>query len=263
MQNAQITRIARLLVLIAAMANALLMASASAQQPRNKINATLFKPLRTASTTDLFVPSAAFSATIPAAFPMRPRSQTQSQTQPQTQPAKPLEVYLRPTFRERFRIYLFHTYGPLKITEDALSAAISQADDSPPDWHQGWGAYGQRFGSAVGAGAAGGTARFLTAEVLRVDTKYYPCACKGFLPRVGYALKSHITARAGDDGHRVFSIPALVAPYAGSFSTLLWYPSRYGPEDAFRRGNYRLLYSFGESVALEFLLPLTHKLHRH
>ncbi|MGB6822036.1 MAG: hypothetical protein WBE21_08155, partial [Candidatus Acidiferrales bacterium] len=92
---------------------------------------------------------------------------------------------------------------------------------------------------------------------------YYPCKCKRIWPRVGHALKSTITARAGEDGHVVFSVPGVVAPYGGAFSTLLWCPSRYGPKDAFRTGNYDLLDRFGENIALEFLSPLLRKVHLH
>jgi hypothetical protein len=136
-------------------------------------------------------------------------------------------------------------------------------DNVPPEWHQGWGAYGKRFASDLGSTTANGVTEFALAETLRVDTIYYPCKCKRIWPRVGHALKSTITARAGEDGHVVFSVPGVVAPYGGAFSTLLWYPSRYGPKDAFRTGNYDLLDRFGENIALEFLSPLLRKVHLH
>jgi hypothetical protein len=63
------------------------------------------------------------------------------------------------------------------------------------------------------------------------------------------------------DGHRVFSFPALVAPYAGSFTAVYgWYPDRFGAKDAFRIGNYNLLAYAGGNVALEFLYSGPHSL---
>jgi hypothetical protein len=49
---------------------------------------------------------------------------------------------------------------------------------------------------------------------------------------------STFTTRRGDDGHRVFSVPALVAPYAGTMTAVYgWYPGRYDGRDGFRMGN--------------------------
>jgi len=72
---------------------------------------------------------------------------------------------------------------------------------------------------------------------------------------------STLTARRGRDGHRVFSLPALLAPYAGSMAAVYgWYPGRFGVKDAFRIGNYGLLSDMGENVALEFLYSGPHSL---
>ena len=72
---------------------------------------------------------------------------------------------------------------------------------------------------------------------------------------------STLTARRGEDGHRVFSFPALVAPYAGSMTAVYaWYPGRYNGKDALRMGNYTMLGYVGGNVALEFLYSGPHSL---
>lgn len=72
---------------------------------------------------------------------------------------------------------------------------------------------------------------------------------------------STLTARRGEDGHRVFSFPALIAPYAGTMTAVYgWYPSRYGAKDALRIGNYNLLAYMGANIALEFLYSGPHSL---
>jgi hypothetical protein len=81
-----------------------------------------------------------------------------------------------------------------------------------------------------------------------------------------HALLSTLTARRGDDGHRVFSFPALAAPYAGSMVAVYgWYPSRFGAKDAFRIGNYSLLAYAGSNITLEFFYrgpqSLLHRMH--
>jgi len=84
------------------------------------------------------------------------------------------------------------------------------------------------------------------------------------LPRFRHATLSTLTARKGHDGHRVFSIPALLAPYAGSFTAVYgWYPSRFGAKDAFRIGNYTLLGNVYGNLALEFVYRGPHSLLAH
>ena len=90
---------------------------------------------------------------------------------------------------------------------------------------------------------------------------YYRCECRGIFPRLRHALISTLTARRGNDGHLVFSVPALVGPYAGSMAAVYgWYPDRFGIKDAFRTGNYSLLTYAGGNVALEFLYSGPHSL---
>lgn len=250
MANVQIVRGTRLIGLVAAIA--VVASSTSAQRPQDKNGLPLFMTRAASSTAPASPPLLIFSNAV-----------TTPLFRNQPQETKPAADYVRPTFHERLDHYFLHTYSPVKLTELAFGSAISQMDNVPPEWRQGWGAYGKRFASDLGSTTANGVTEFALAETFRVDTIYYPCKCKGIWPRVGYALKSTITARAGANGHRVFSVPGVVAPYGGAFSTLLWYPSRYGPKDAFRTGNYDLLDRFGETIALEFLSPLLRKVHLH
>jgi hypothetical protein len=90
---------------------------------------------------------------------------------------------------------------------------------------------------------------------------YYRCECRGFLPRLTHAAVSTLTGRRGKDGHRVFSIPSLIAPYAGTMTAVYgWYPRRYGARDAFRMGNYSLLGYMGGNISLEFFYSGPHSL---
>jgi hypothetical protein len=163
-------------------------------------------------------------------------------------------IYKQPTQTTKLRNYLFDTYGPYPIAIAAASAGIDQIDNSPPEWNGGSAGYGKRLGSDFGIQVVSTSTRYALSEVLRQDPLYYRCECSGVFPRLGYAMVSAFTARTGEDGHRVFSFPALVGPYAGSFvAVYAWYPDRYGPKDAFRIGNYSLLEYMGGNVALEFL----------
>lgn len=171
------------------------------------------------------------------------------------------QVYVRPTEKTKLHNYFFDVFGPYPILGAAVTAGINQAQNTPPEWRQGAEGYGRRFGSNFGIAAISTTARYGFAEALREDTLYYRCACKGFFPRLGHAMVSTFTARRGDDGHTVFSVPALVAPYVGTMTAVYaWYPDRYDARDAFRMGNYSFLGYMGGNVAIEFLFGGPHSL---
>ena len=178
-----------------------------------------------------------------------------------TNPARPALTYNRPTQTTRIRNYAFDAFGPVAIGIAAVEGGIDQEDNAPSEWKQGAAGYSKRFGSDFAIGAVSTTTRYALSEVFREDALYYRCECTGLFPRLRHAAISTLMARRGDDGHRVFSFPALVAPYAGSTAAVYgWYPSRYDARDAFRMGNYTLLGYVGANISLEFLSNGPHSL---
>jgi hypothetical protein len=170
-------------------------------------------------------------------------------------------AYKRPTERAKLRSYLFDTFGPYPIAGAAIMGGFNQADKTPPEWGQGAEAYGERVGSNFGIEMVTTTTRYALAEAFHEDTLYYRCDCKGVFRRLGHAVISTVTARHGDDGHRRFSFPALVAPYAGSMTAVYgWYPNRYSAKDGLRMGNYALLAFAGGNIAREFIYGGPHTL---
>jgi len=173
---------------------------------------------------------------------------------PETSTVTPAPTYVRPTEKEKARAYFASSFGVYSIMGNAFAAGINQAYDSPPEWKQGAAAYARRFGSNFGIGTINTTTRYALAEAFKEDNFYYNCECKGFFRRLRHAAFSTLTARRGDDGHVVFSVPSLVAPYVGSaVGVYAWYPDRFGAKDWFRMGNYLLLQSAGLNIGMEFL----------
>ena len=176
-------------------------------------------------------------------------------------PARLDLMYTRPTQQTKLRNYTFDAFGPYPIVGAAFAAGMSQAYNTPPEWKQGAAGFGRRIGSDFGIAVVSTTARYGLAQALKEDTLYYRCECKGVLPRLRHAIVSTLTARRGDDGHRVVSFPALIAPYAGAMTAVYaWYPGRYNGKDALRMGNYAMLGYVGGSIALEFLYSGPHSL---
>lgn len=173
----------------------------------------------------------------------------------------PDAVYIRPGAATKLGNYVMNAFGPEPIVGSALVAAFNQVENTPPEWGQGAAGYGKRFGSNLGIAAVSTTTRYGLAEAFRQDTLYYRCECRGLAQRMDHALLSTLYARRGNDGHRIFSIPSLVAPYAGTMTAVYgWYPNRFGAVDGFRMGNYNLLSMAAENIAMEFFPRNPHSL---
>jgi hypothetical protein len=169
-------------------------------------------------------------------------------------PAQPDLAYTPPTETKMFHNYLSDAFGPFTMFGVALAAGYDQATNTPSEWKRGTEGYGRRLASEFGISTVSRTTNYALAAALKEDPSYYPCECKGVLPRLGHAVISSFTARRGEDGHRVFSFPALVAPYAGTLAAVYgWYPRRYDARDALRLGNYYLLVTVSGNIAKEFL----------
>ena len=202
-----------------------------------------------------------------ACFPLTARSQSlafsgdSSGSAVNTTVPKLNLTYERPSQRTMVSNYAFDAFGPYPIAGSAIAAGINQISNAPPEWNQGVEGYARRFGSDFGIAAVGTTTRYGLSEALKEDALYYRCECRGVFPQLSHAVISTFTARRGEDGHRVFSIPALIAPYAGSMTAVYgWYPNRFGAKDAFRIGNYSMLAYVGGNISLEFFYSGPHSL---
>jgi len=177
-------------------------------------------------------------------------------------PTQPVELkslpappwYAQPTEETKVRNYLLESFGPNPLASTLLIAGWHQVRHTPPDWREGVPGYGERYGSDFGTSLVNISTRFALAQVLHEDTLYYPCSCKAFWPRMRHTLLATVTARSGADGHKVFALPTMAAPYVATTTAVYgWYPRRYDAKDAFRMGNFGLLDYYAANASLEFL----------
>ncbi len=160
----------------------------------------------------------------------------------------------RPAPSQAFHDFVMSAAGPYSVALGAFTAAIHQATNNPPEWRQGAGALGKRFGSNMGISAVGSATRVGVGALLNQDTSYHHCKCKGVPRRLTHAAFSAFIAHQRSNGHAVFSLPGLAAPYTATMTAVYaWYPARYGAKDAFRMGNYNLLGTVGTNITFEFL----------
>lgn len=120
-------------------------------------------------------------------------------------------------------------------------AAMDQANNSPPSWGQGWGAYGKRYGMEF---ADNGIGTYMTTSVfpsfLHEDPRYYQRGTGGFSPRAYYSINRLVVTRA-DDGHKRFNYSEIFGNLAAAGISNIY----HAPED---RTVSRNLHTFGTLI---------------
>jgi len=186
-----------------------------------------------------------------------------SQSTPSPQPAPaPVARYVAnpvtysfPNNHQQFRNYLYSTFGPPAFIASAIGAGLDQRKPAPPEWDSGAQGYAERYGWRFGMQLVSQTTAYSLGALIHEDVAYHRCACAGLLPRTTHAFVSTLTARTSS-GRTVFSVPALVSPYAGSFTAVnAWYPARYEPADALRIGSMSFVFKTAGNLVGEFLAP--------
>lgn len=164
-------------------------------------------------------------------------------------------IYTFPDGKQQFRNYIFNGFGPPALISTAIGAALDQNKPAPPEWDSGAEGYADRYGFRYGMNMIDASTKYSLGALMHEDVAYHRCACHGFLPRSAYAVVSTLTAKTRN-GKAIFSIPAFVSPYAGSFAAVnAWYPSRYEPADAFRIGSTSFLFKIAGNFVAEFFAP--------
>ncbi len=113
---------------------------------------------------------------------------------------------------QKFLLAADVTIAPSALLATAVSAAISQANDSWPGYGQGWEAYGKRYGAAMALNASTNVfGVFLLPSVLHHDPRYFPLAHASFGQHVAHALKRMVVTPT-DAGGQAVNISGLLAP---------------------------------------------------
>jgi hypothetical protein len=163
------------------------------------------------------------------------------------------------TEKNRFQIYLLSVGGPVPLLGEAAGAGISQWKSTPPEWGQGWRAYGERYGSNLAYNGIRQTITYGASVALHEDTRYFASGKHGVLNRTGYALLSTFTARRSN-GQQSFSFSSVGGVIGASGIASIWGPRSW---QGFNNIAENAGISFGATAALnivrEFLPDLVHR----
>jgi hypothetical protein len=145
---------------------------------------------------------------------------------------------------QKFKLFVDNSVSVDAFTWSMLGSAVGQADNSPSGFHQGWDAYGKRFGTDMSRQASGqffGT--FVIATALHEDPRFYAEVNPGFFHAIKYSLQQVFIMRS-DDGREVVAWSKLLGPALGEGLATVYWPdqnrtvgntfSRYGLDLASR-----------------------------
>ncbi len=163
------------------------------------------------------------------------------------------------TQKDRFQQYLLSTGGPVPLVGEAAAAGISQGTNSPHEWGQGWGAFGERYGSNLAYNGVRQTITYGVSIPFHEDNRYFASGKHGVWGRTGYAILSTFTARH-PDGRQSFSVSGVGGVIGASAISSIWGPNSW---KGFNNIADNAGISFGATAALnivrEFLPDLLHR----
>ncbi len=162
----------------------------------------------------------------------------------------------------KFKLFVNNSISLSAISWAALSSAVSQADNSPTGYEQGWDAYGKRVGSYMARNASSeffGT--FLLASALHEDPRFYPEVNPSFGQAIKYSVKMVFVTR-NDDGHNVANISGLAGPLMAEGLANVYWPDRNRTVgDTFMRYGLDLATNASGNLFREYWPVLFNKMH--
>jgi hypothetical protein len=128
------------------------------------------------------------------------------------------------SWKEKFADAAKGSFDPYEFSIVGIVAAFRQADNSPPEFGQGWEGYGKRYGAAfadqVDANVMVGG---VFPTILRMDPRYFRLGRGSFMRRFGYAFDRILIGRT-DSGHHTVNVPEFAGNAAAIAISTVYYP---------------------------------------
>jgi hypothetical protein len=185
-------------------------------------------------------------------------TQIPSNAAPRQQPGQlPNSVSVSPlTVGDKFKYRILGSFSIRGLLGNVVGAAIGQAMNTPSEWGQGWGAYGVRYASGLGATLSRQTFAFTLESVLHEDPRYFPSEEKTKGARIKNVLKSVVITRT-DSGGNQFAYGRVISAFGAGQLVNAWQPrSNSHVSDGIERAFIVLGVDAGFDLMQEFL-PFT------
>jgi hypothetical protein len=131
------------------------------------------------------------------------------------------------TIGEKFNYRVIGSFGVRGLSGNVVGAAIGQAMNTPGEWGQGWGAYGQRYASGLGGTLSRQVFAFTLESALHEDPRYFPSRERSKRARVMNVLKSVIITHT-DSGETQFAYARVISAFGAGQLVNTWQPRSTG-----------------------------------
>jgi hypothetical protein len=154
-----------------------------------------------------------------------------------------------------------HTFEVDNVVFAGIGASFDQARDRPDAWHEGWGPFGERYGSHLGQYAVQRSIMFPVQAIDHEDTRYFRSTKSSYKGRLGDAFL-HTVWRHSDEGDMMPAYSEFFGDYGAAAVSRLWWPQSYrNGSSIFVAGSDTLLIDAGINVFHEFSPDMKRWLH--
>lgn len=164
------------------------------------------------------------------------------------------------TGKQRRDIYLQQTLTtPSAYIKRMFVVGIDQWRDSPSQWGQGWGAYGERFASREGQFITANSLAALGNAALRYEPRYDQCKCRGFKLRTRHAILRNFLTYDQSERNLRPQWGLYGGAFGGGLISTAWKPH---PRNALVQGGYAVLGQAGYGALLNFFVEFAGDINR-
>lgn len=142
--------------------------------------------------------------------------------------------------------------SPGSYLRSTLTAVPAHLSNSPRDYGQGWGAFGERYANTFVTYSLQDTAGQGLAALAHYEMRYIQCKCTGFFPRIGHAMLFNVVTY-DQNGKKVFNWPAIGGAYAIGMLSTTYTPNEKWSAQGIQAGNNAFVFGFASSLIQEFL----------
>jgi hypothetical protein len=154
-----------------------------------------------------------------------------------------------------------HLFDVQNMVFAGVGAGFDQLRDRPGQWGEGWGAFGERYGSHVGQYVIQRSIMFPVQAIDHEDTRYFPSTRKSYKGRLGDAFL-HTIWRHSDSGGMMPAYSEFLGDYGAAAVSRMWWPAQYHTGSAiFIAGSDTVLVDAGINVFNEFKPDIKRWLH--
>lgn len=153
----------------------------------------------------------------------------------------------------KFQYRVIDEFSVRGVIGNLAGAGLGQFTNTPGEWGQGWGAYGERYASGFGSTLSRQVFAFTLETALHEDPRYFPSTETTFGARVKHALKYALITHT-DSGDDRFAYSRVISAFGSGQLVNVWQPKSTGSvSDGLERGIITLGVDAGFNLAQEFI----------